>query len=72
MPIWFIIGFIAISLIFPTLARFTLIAPILGFTFGGFAWAIGGFFGLASFTFSSFLIYFGIAYACVLYLTRDK
>lgn len=71
MPLWFIILFIAMTCIYPQLMRWTAIAPILAFTFGGFAWAVGGFFGLASFTMGSFMLYFVVAYVVVIFLTRD-
>lgn len=71
MPLWFIMLFIGLTFAFPQLMRWTMIAPILAFTFGGFFWAIGGMVGLASFSFGSFLLYFAIAYAVVIFLTRD-
>jgi len=71
MPLIFVALFIGLSCLYPQLMRWTMIAPILAFTFGGFAWAVGGFFGLASFTMGSFMLYFVIAYAVVIFLTRD-
>jgi hypothetical protein len=71
MPIWFIALFIGLTFLYPQLVRFTMIAPILAFTFGGFFWAIGGCLGVASFTLGSFLLYVGLAYAGVIFLTRD-
>ena len=71
MPLWFIALFIGLTFLYPQLMRWTMIAPILAFTFGGFAWALGGFVGLASFSMGSFLLYFALAYAVVIYLTRD-
>lgn len=72
MPLWFIALFVGLSLLYPQLMRWTAIAPILAFTFGGFFWAIGGMMGIASFSLNSFLLYFVIMYAVVIFLTRDK
>jgi hypothetical protein len=72
MPFLFISLFIGLSILYPQLMRWTAIAPILAFTFGGFFWAIGGMVGLASFSVNSFLLYFAITYTVVIFLTRDK
>lgn len=72
MPLWFVALFIGLTFAYPQLMRWTMIAPILGFTFGGFCWAIGGMVGLASFSVNSFLLYFAMAYAVSIFLTRDK
>jgi hypothetical protein len=69
MPILFFAFFIAMAIAFPQLMRFTVVGPILAFSFGGLFWALGGFFNLASFSFSSFLLYFTIAYVVVIYMT---
>jgi hypothetical protein len=70
MPIIFILAVFALSFAFPQFMRFTFVAPILGFTFGGFFWALGGFFDLSSPTLSSFATYFVLAYAATILATR--
>lgn len=72
MPILFAILFIAITIFYPRLARYTLITPILGLTFGGFAWSIAGIFGLIPISWASFLTFVAVACGGVLFLTRDK
>lgn len=55
MPVWFIVGFIAVSFLFPRFMSYTVHAPVLGFTFGGLAWTLGGFIGITSLSWASFL-----------------
>lgn len=71
MPLLFVVGFIAMALIFPQLMRFTVIGPLLAFTFGGSAWAFACSFGFAPWSLSSFALFFSIAYVVIIYLTRD-
>lgn len=71
MPIWFIIGFLGISVLFPRLARFTLIGPVLALTFGGFAWSVFGLLGVMPISVETFMISLLVAYVIVIFLTRD-
>jgi len=70
MPIIFIVAVIALSFAFPQFMRFTFVAPVLGFTLGGFFWAVGSFFGLSSFTLSSFATYFVLTYVGTILMTN--
>jgi hypothetical protein len=63
MPALFVAAFIALAFIFPRAMSYTVIAPILGFTFGGFLWAIGGFVGFTTGTLVSFCTCVGIVTA---------
>jgi len=72
MPLWFVALFIGLTCLYPQLMRWTMIAPIIAFTFGGFFWAVGGMVGLASFSVDSFMLYFTIMYVVVIFLTRKK
>lgn len=72
MPIVFIVLFVLFCLSFPQFSRFTIVAPILAFTFGGFFWALGGIFDLASFSLGSFFLYVILAYFVVIFFTRES
>ena len=71
MPLAFIILFVLFCLSFPRLSKYTVVAPILAFTFGGFFWALGGIFDLASFNLASFLFYVILAYITVIIFMND-
>lgn len=68
MPLLLLV-FLGVTIAFPQFARFTLIAPILAFTFGGFFWSLAGCFNLVSFSIGSFMLFFCLAYVITIFAT---
>jgi len=69
MPFVLFFVFLGLTIVFPQFTRFTLIAPILAFTFGGFFWGLAGCFNLASLSIGSFMLFFCLAYVITIFAT---
>lgn len=63
---------IVCAVLAPKLTTFAFVVPVLGFTFGGFAWAIGGVVGWSTLSWSSFLTHVGLACLGTLFLVMRE
>ncbi len=71
MEFFLIVTLICLTITYPKLARYTIVIPFFGLTFGGFIWALAIFAGIASFSYMSFFPYFLCAAVFSFYLTCD-
>lgn len=71
MPI-VVLVVVAFALVAPKFTTYAFAVPVLGFTFGGFLWAVGGCVGWASLSLGSFLSHVGLATLLTLVLVSKK